>query len=266
VRDNVLLSHAISHLSFTFVRVILDRLNVFGFLGSKELANGSHDGSTGNYGLQDQRMAMEWVQKNIHAFGGDKNRVMIFGESAGAGSVAAHTVMPKSIGKQNGGQPAPRLFSRAVLESGGYSVWDAHGLNTSQQSFNQLAGLLCPSSSNETLLRCLREKDTATVALMAQLLPKPCNAEFCCKWAPTIDGVELPGHPFALASQSHSAGVTPTALPILLGTNLDEDASFVGQDAGPLYWNMTESDFGKFAKGLYNFSAAQISELKSLCE
>ena len=233
------------------------RLNVFGFLGSSELANASHDGSTGNYGLQDQRLAMQWVQKNIHAFGGDKSRVMIFGESAGAASVAAHTVMPRSIGD-------PRLFSRAALESGGYSVWDAHGLNTSQQTFNQLAGLLCPSSSNETLLRCLREKDTATVSLMAQLLPKPCNAEFCCKWAPTVDGVELPAHPFALATKPEPHGVTRAAVPILLGTNLDEDASFVGQSEGPLYWNMTQSDFAKFAKGLYNFTASQINELASL--
>ena len=62
---------------------------------------------------------MKWVQKNIEAFGGDKSRVFLFGESAGAGSVAAHTVMPLSI--DHG------LFSRAGLESGGYSVWDAHG-------------------------------------------------------------------------------------------------------------------------------------------
>ena len=62
---------------------------------------------------------MKWVQKNIESFGGDKSRVFLFGESAGAGSVAAHTVMPLSI--EHG------LFSRAGLESGGYSVWDAHG-------------------------------------------------------------------------------------------------------------------------------------------
>ena len=206
---------------------------------------------------------MEWVQKNIHAFGGDKDRVMIFGESAGAGSVAAHTVMPRSIGYQADGRLSPKLFSRAALESGGYSVWDAHGLNTSQTNFNRLAGLLCPSSSNETLLHCLREKDTATVALMAQLLPKPCNAEFCCKWAPTVDGVELPAHPFALAMQSQAQNAEVS---ILLGTNLDEDASFVGQSAGPLYWNMTQSDFAKFANGLYNFSSTQIKELQDLCE
>eukprot|EP01050_Picozoa_sp_SAG11_P009806 SAG11_NODE_949_length_6408_cov_16.986210_3_plen_151_part_00 len=114
------------------------------------------------------------VQQNIAAFGGDRKRVFLFGESAGAGSVAAHTVMPKSINRG--------LFSRAGMESGGYSVWDAHGLNTSQQTFDKLAGLLCPAASNTTLLACLREKDTATVSLMAQLLPKPCDGEFCCKW------------------------------------------------------------------------------------
>ena len=55
------------------------RLNVFGFLGSETLKSRDKQGSTGNYGLQDQRLALEWVQKNIAAFGGDKNNVMIDG-------------------------------------------------------------------------------------------------------------------------------------------------------------------------------------------
>ena len=52
---------------------------VFGFLGSEALKSRDPQGSTGNYGLQDQRLALEWVQKNIGAFGGDKNNVMIDG-------------------------------------------------------------------------------------------------------------------------------------------------------------------------------------------
>lgn len=51
--------------------------------------------STGNTGLQDQRQAMRWVKKNIAAFGGNPNNVMIFGESAGAGSVSMHLLMPQ---------------------------------------------------------------------------------------------------------------------------------------------------------------------------
>ena len=68
------------------------RLNVFGFLGSQMLKSRDAQLSTGNYGLQDQRLALEWVQRNIKAFGGDPANVMIDGCSAGAGSTANHVV------------------------------------------------------------------------------------------------------------------------------------------------------------------------------
>lgn len=74
------------------------RLNVFGFLGAEELRARSSDHSTGNFGMQDQRLALQWVKANIRAFGGDPNRVLFVGESAGAGSVSNHLVMPKSWG------------------------------------------------------------------------------------------------------------------------------------------------------------------------
>ena len=53
----------------------------------------------GNLGLKDQTMALEWVQKNIILFGGDKTRVTIFGESAGGASVHFHMLTPKSRGE-----------------------------------------------------------------------------------------------------------------------------------------------------------------------
>ena len=68
------------------------RLGVFGFLGGSDVAAHTPDSSTGNFGIQDQREAMRWVAQNAAAFGGDPARVLIFGESAGAGSVAFHTV------------------------------------------------------------------------------------------------------------------------------------------------------------------------------
>jgi carboxylesterase type B len=64
---------------------------------------------------------MEWVKRNGAAFGGDINRVTIFGESAGAGSVSNHLVSPKSQG----------LFHRAISESGPIADWTAETFNTS---------------------------------------------------------------------------------------------------------------------------------------
>jgi para-nitrobenzyl esterase len=84
------------------------RLGAFGFLSNPDLKAEDSKGSTGNYGLQDQNLALQWVQQNIANFGGDPSRVTIFGESAGAFSVCWHLVSPLSTG----------LFTAAIMESG----------------------------------------------------------------------------------------------------------------------------------------------------
>src|SRR5947208_3613825 len=63
------------------------RLGLFGFFAHPELTSESDHHSSGNYALLDQIAALEWVRKNIAAFGGDPKRVTIFGESAGSWSV-----------------------------------------------------------------------------------------------------------------------------------------------------------------------------------
>ena len=77
------------------------RLSTFGFLGGEAMRDPS-DNSTGNWGLQDQRRALRWVQRNIASFGGDPRRVTIFGESAGAGSVSAHLTSKQSWAAPDG--------------------------------------------------------------------------------------------------------------------------------------------------------------------
>lgn len=77
-------------------------------LGAMGFIYGGDQSSPGNIGLYDQVMALEWVRDNIHLFGGDKNEITIFGESAGSWSVSAHLLSPMSEG----------LFRRAILESG----------------------------------------------------------------------------------------------------------------------------------------------------
>jgi para-nitrobenzyl esterase len=84
------------------------RLGVFGFLAHPELTKESDSNSSGNYALLDQIAALEWVRRNIAAFGGDPKRVTIFGESAGSWCV--NYLMATPLGKG--------LFQRAIGESG----------------------------------------------------------------------------------------------------------------------------------------------------
>jgi para-nitrobenzyl esterase len=85
------------------------RMGRFGFFAHPALAEEEPDDPTGNYGYMDQLAALQWVHRNIAAFGGDPQKVTIFGESAGGGSVMAHMVSPLSRG----------LFQGAILQSPG---------------------------------------------------------------------------------------------------------------------------------------------------
>ncbi|MCY7328769.1 MAG: carboxylesterase family protein, partial [Saprospiraceae bacterium] len=76
--------------------VVNYRLNIFGFMAHPELTKESPHHASGNYGLLDQAAALQWVNKNIAAFGGDPKRVTIAGESAGSMSVSAQMLSPLS--------------------------------------------------------------------------------------------------------------------------------------------------------------------------
>ena len=113
------------------------RLGVFGFLGGEALRNRSADGSAGNYGMLDQRLALSWLRRHVAAFGGDPGRICLFGQSAGAASVNFHVVSRSSRG----------LFASAAMQSGANGYWAAQELAVAEESLRRtlaMAGCSAP--------------------------------------------------------------------------------------------------------------------------
>ncbi|CAG9859838.1 unnamed protein product [Phyllotreta striolata] len=128
------------------------RLSAFGFLGTEDGVIPS------NVGLEDQRLAMKWVKKNIEQFGGDSNHVVIAGESAGSASVGEHL-----LGSWNGEEP---LFHGAIMQSGSPLARWTSPRNLTQIAVN-LAQNIDPSFSpkNTTdLLKFLQKVDPQDIA------------------------------------------------------------------------------------------------------
>lgn len=91
-----LLERQVAFVSFNY------RLGIFGFLSSEDMT------LPGNYGLKDQVHALRWIRENIAKFGGDPQRVTIFGDSSGAACVSYLLLIPQAKG----------LFQRAIMQSG----------------------------------------------------------------------------------------------------------------------------------------------------
>lgn len=183
------------------------RLNVFGFSGSDALrVQDRESGSTGNYGIQDQRMALQWVQKNIGAFGGDKSQVMVYGESAGAGSVSNHLVMSKSF----------PYYSSAILESGSFCQWITQPMSMAEIAYQTLLEKVACTD-----VACLLKKPAEEI-YKASLLIFSTDVAYGSPYNPTVDGVELFTHPWISAAKGDVADV-----PVLHGTNLDEGSMFL---------------------------------------
>jgi para-nitrobenzyl esterase len=172
------------------------RLGILGIFAHPALDAEGH--RIANYGLMDQQFALQWVQRNIAAFGGDPNRVTIFGESAGGLSVYSQLASPTAAG----------LFQGAIAQSGAYSSFANYG-----QSFFPLpeaealgAGFAAAVGCDSQTAECLRSlSDTLLVTAQPGML------------YPVIDGEVLEQPPgMALASGRFNQ------VPVITGTNHDE--------------------------------------------
>jgi para-nitrobenzyl esterase len=145
------------------------RVGVLGFLAHPELTKESEHNSSGNYGLLDQVAALEWIKKNISAFGGDPARVTIMGQSAGAASVHYLTASPLAKG----------LFIRAIAQSGS-NAQIGPGINL--------------ASAEEIGVKFVRAKSAASLAALRSMpapdLMAPTKEQF--HFLPIVDGWFLP--------------------------------------------------------------------------
>lgn len=182
------------------VVTIAYRLGVLGFLAHPELTR-EGEGSSGNYGLQDQLAALQWVQRNIHAFGGDAQRVTIAGQSAGAMSVSLLIASPRARG----------LFHRAIAQSGG--VFEPL----------QLAPHYLLAQAERRGEAYARSLGATTVARLRALpASRLLGDEASAISHPVIEPLVLPRPPHDAYRERRHHDV-----PLLLGANAEEGAAFV---------------------------------------
>lgn len=198
------------------------RLGIFGFFASEELAAESPHGTTGNYGLLDQILALEWVRDHIRDFGGDPENVTIAGESAGAACVTALCTSPLAKG----------LFRRAIAESSTVTA------KSPAHSFRSFSDAL--EAGKVTMMKY----GVTDIAAMRQLPAEKIAGELSEHHHITVDGYVLPKTPY----EAYQAGEYNEEA-TLHGYNREEAAPFIlfSQATTKNYQEKVRAYFGEYS-------------------
>ncbi|KAJ7314752.1 Alpha/Beta hydrolase protein [Mycena albidolilacea] len=215
------------------VVVIQYRLGLFGFLAGKEVK----DGGAPNAGLLDQDFALRWVNQNIRKFGGDPDKVAIWGESAGAGSVIQQVIA-------HNGKTEPQLFRAAITSSTYLPPQYRYSDQVPQKLFNNISAQARCADANA--LECLRAVDST---LLQEINENVILASFfgTTTFGPVVDGSFIAQSPTDALEQGLVNG------DILLSvTNAHEGTIFVNQSE--------EFDIAQYAQQLFPLFGAKEGE------
>jgi para-nitrobenzyl esterase len=191
------------------------RLGAFGFLAMSDATDGKLPG-TGNEGLADQILALDWVKRNIAVFGGDPDNVTIFGESAGGMSIGALLACA----------PAQGLFHKAIPQSGGAHI--GHDRDRGARAGRAILDEMGLSVGDA--MRALEAPYGAIVKAQIGVLADSRDGRDARKlgrlpFQPVVDGALLPVTPIDAVRGGSAAGV-----PILTGTMREEWKLFSAAD------------------------------------
>jgi para-nitrobenzyl esterase len=205
------------------------RVGQLGFLAHTDLSAENPNQVSGNYGLLDIIAGLEWIQKNIDAFGGNPNKVTIFGESAGGISVSMLCASPLAKG----------LFHGAISQSGGSfgptrpTTYPGENMKTLKQA--EIDGEAYAHKAGVSSIAELRKLD-------AEKLPSEWGMGSA--W-PIIDGYVIPDDQYRLYETGQYNDV-----PVLIGYNSDEGLSFTREKTAEEYIENVKLRYGKFANDL----------------
>jgi para-nitrobenzyl esterase len=206
------------------------RLGVFGFFSHPELSQESPSHASGNYGILDQIAALQWIQRNISAFGGDPNNVTIDGQSAGSFSVNCLVASPLAKG----------LFKHAIAESGAIFIPNSMTGLTDLKS-EEADGLKMASSLKAESLSDLRRIPAAELQARA----KPLG------YRPMIDGYLLPESIESIFREGKQNDVD-----LLTGWNEDDGILFGPARGAASYGELINHQFGEDAKTFLSYYPA----------
>ena len=190
------------------------RLNIFGFFKHPEMETES-----GNFGLEDQILALKWIQDNIKYYGGDSENITLFGESAGGAHISYHISSPLSEG----------LFHKAIIQSGGYNFTYPNVLIEEKQANN-----LSTKVQKISLVSNLKDLKKLTAKQLLDI-----SAKLYHPFHPIIDGTLI----LKRITESFRSG-NLNQIDLIIGSNANEEFLYVDKNTNQKeFYNRILQDF-----------------------